>query len=189
MSARKVSSAGILCWRVLSGALAVSLTLSLSGCADPGVEDLQQFIAEVKSRKPDRIDPLPEIKTFETFYYQAQDLRDPFTTAVTEVAEQQAPVPGGLSPDTTRRREPLESFGLQELSMVAMLTLQEKTWAAVLAPDGTVHRVQVGNYIGRNFGQVTRITETSVEFLEIVPDGKGGWQERDNVLAMTLEER
>jgi type IV pilus assembly protein PilP len=165
------------------------LALALGACADTNMTDLEQFIAEVKSRKPPQIEPLPEIKTFESFYYQAQDLRDPFTSAITELAEQTAPAGGGgLQPDSTRRREPLESYSLQELRMVAMLTLEEKTWAAVVAPDGTVHRLQVGNHLGRNHGQVQRITETSVEMTEIVPDGQGGWQERDNVLAMALEE-
>jgi type IV pilus assembly protein PilP len=160
----------------------------LAGCVNAEIQDLQNFINDVKSRRPARIDPLPEVKTFESFYYQAQELRDPFSQAVSEVAEEQAPVSGGggTGPDTIRRREPLESFSLQELAMVAMLTLQDKTWAAVLAPDGTVHRLQVGNYLGRNHGRVVRITETAVEMREIVPDGAGGWEERDNVLAMTL---
>ncbi len=170
--------------------LASSLALLLVACAEMSTSDLDQFLNEVKSRRPAQIEPLPEIKTFETFYYAAQDLRDPFTQAVSEIAEQQvaAAAGGGLAPDATRRREPLESFSLQELRMVAMMTLEERTWAAVVAPDGTVHRLQVGNYLGRNHGQVLRITETSVEMTEIVPDGKGGWQERDNVLAMALEE-
>lgn len=164
--------------------------LLVSACAETSMSDLDQFITEVKSRQPAQIEPLPEIKTFESFYYQAQELRDPFTAAVSEIAEATAPAGGGgLFPDTTRRREPLESFSLQELRMVAMMTLEDRTWAAVVAPDGTVHRLQVGNYLGRNHGQVLRITETSVEMTEIVPDGKGGWQERDNVLAMVLEER
>ena len=169
---------------------AIASTLFLGACVDMNMSDLEQFIAGVKSRKPTQIEPLPEIKTFESFYYQAQELRDPFTQAVAEIAEQLAPsVGGGLQPDSTRRREPLESFSLQELRMVAMMTMEDRIWAAVVAPDGTVHRLQVGNYVGRNHGQVLRITETSVEMTEIVPDGKGGWQERDNVLAMVLEER
>lgn len=168
----------------------VALALGLTACVEMSTSDLDRFISDVKSRQPEQIEPLPEIKTFETFYYSAQDLRDPFTQAVSEIAEQQETVAaaGGLAPDPTRRREPLESFSLQELRMVAMMTLEDRTWAAVVAPDGTVHRLQVGNYLGRNHGQVLRITETSVEMTEIVPDGKGGWQERDNVLAMVLEE-
>ena len=169
---------------------AIASSFFLGACAEMDMSDLERFISDVKSRKPVQIEPLPEIKTFESFYYQAQELRDPFTAAVAEIAEQLAPsVGGGLQPDSTRRREPLENFSLQELRMVAMMTLEDRTWAAVVGPDGTVHRLQVGNYIGRNHGQVLRITETSVEMTEIVPDGKGGWQERDNVLAMVLEER
>jgi type IV pilus assembly protein PilP len=174
-------------WRVPIAAL---LSITVVACAEMQTDDLEQFISGVKSRKPPQIEPLPEVKTFESFYYTAQDLRDPFTQAVSELAEGQTTVAvaAGLTPDPTRRREPLESFSLQELRMVAMMTLEERTWAAVVAPDGTVHRLQVGNYIGRNHGQVLRITETSIEMTEIVPDGKGGWQERDNVLAMVLEE-
>ena len=155
---------------------AIASSFFLGACAEMDMSDLERFISDVKSRKPVQIEPLPEIKTFESFYYQAQELRDPFTAAVAEIAEQLAPsVGGGLQPDSTRRREPLENFSLQELRMVAMMTLEDRTWAAVVGPDGTVHRLQVGNYIGRNHGQVLRITETSVEMTEIVPDGKGGW--------------
>lgn len=171
--------------------LAAMLVVSLGACTEMTTSDLDQFITEVKSQKPTQIEPLPEIKTFETFYYQAQDLRDPFTQATSEIAQQQeaiAAAAGGLQPDPTRRREPLESYSLQELRMVAMMTMEDQTWAAVEAPDGTVHRLQVGNYLGRNHGQVQRITETSVEMTEIVPDGQGGWEKRDNVLAMVLEE-
>lgn len=174
---------------VLRITVAASLALLLSACVEMSTSDLDRFISDVKSRQPEQIEPLPEIKTFETFYYAAQDLRDPFTAAVSELAGQQETIAaaGGLAPDPSRRREPLESFSLQELRMVAMMTLEDRTWAAVVAPDGTVHRLQIGNYLGRNHGQVLRITETSVEMTEIVPDGKGGWQERDNVLAMALE--
>lgn len=169
---------------------ALLLSMFLAGCAELETGDLEKFISDVKSRKPPQIEPLPEIKTFESFYYTAQDLRDPFTQTVTEISEgiTEVAAASGLTPDPTRRREPLESFSLQELRMVAMMTLEERTWAAVVAPDGTVHRLQIGNYLGRNHGQVLRITETSIEMTEIVPDGKGGWQERDNVLAMILEE-
>jgi len=177
-------------FRYQVAALVAVSVLFLGGCVDMDMGDLERFIADVKSRKPAQIEPLPEIKTFESFYYHAQELRDPFTQAISEIAEQLAPtIGGGLQPDSDRRREPLESFSLQELRMVAMMTLEDRTWAAVVAPDGTVHRLQVGNYLGRNHGHVLRITETSVEMTEIVPDGKGGWHERDNVLAMVLEER
>jgi type IV pilus assembly protein PilP len=38
--------------------------------------------------------------------------------------------------------------------------------------------VRVGNYIGQNFGLVSRITETEVTLKEIVQDAAGEWVER-----------
>lgn len=174
--------------RLLPAVALAAATLLAGGCVKQEMADLDSYIAEVKAKKAAPIEPLPEVKTFETFVYEAQELREPFSEAVRELAETEQPSTNGLRPDTSRPREPLESYGLEELTMVAMMTLGDRTWAAIRAPDGTVHRLQVGNYIGRNHGHVMRITETAIDLAEIVPDARGGWQERDNTLKMNLQD-
>ena len=51
-------------------------------------------------------------------------------------------------------------------------------------PDTIIHRISVGNYIGKNHGKIIGISEDRIELKEIVPDGQGGWTERDAALAL-----
>jgi len=47
---------------------------------------------------------------------------------------------------------------------------QQRNNAALIDVAGQTHLVKVGNYMGQNFGLVTKITETEVELKEIVQD-------------------
>ena len=71
--------------------------------------------------------------------------------------------------------------------MMGTLELNEELWGIVRSPDGTIHRVQVGNYVGRNHGKIVGISEESIDLNEIIQDGRGGWQERDAALALTQQ--
>ena len=71
--------------------------------------------------------------------------------------------------------------------MMGTLELNEELWGIVRSPDGTIHRVQVGNYVGRNHGKIVGISEESIDLNEIIQDGQGGWQERDAALALTQQ--
>jgi len=89
-----------------------------------------------------------------------------------------------VRPDLNRPREPLEEYPLDSLRMVGILELKGTRWALIKTPDETIHRVRVGNYMGQNHGRITRITETQVDLIEIVPDGLGGWMERKAQVAL-----
>ncbi len=91
----------------------------------------------------------------------------------------------GIRPDVNRPREALEEYPLDSLRMVGTLEQGGQMWALVRAEDGTIHRVQPGNYVGQNYGRITRITESKIELVEIVPDGLGGWMERPATLALS----
>lgn len=180
MNARNNALACTACW--------LAITLSLSGCSSSNTADLQQFVGEVRSRQPSKIEPLPEFKPYETFLYQAADLRSPFDPGTTGQAEQAmagTSSNNGLRPDTNRPREPLEEFPLDTLRMVGTLSQQGQSWGLVLANDGTIHRVQPGNFLGQNHGKIKQISEFEIELLEIVPDGLGGWMERPASLALS----
>ena len=53
-------------------------------------------------------------------------------------------------------REYLERYELDTLSMVGTFSNEESYWALVRDPEGVIHRVPVGNYIGKNHGKVVR---------------------------------
>ncbi|MGI9319953.1 MAG: pilus assembly protein PilP, partial [Thiogranum sp.] len=134
-----------------------------------------------------RIDPLPEFTPFETHLYEASGERDPFTPPVYSVPK--TPVGqasgNGITPDFNRSREPLESEPLDSLRMVGTLERQNNSWALVRMSDSTIHRVKPGNFMGQNHGKIVQITESELALTEIVPDGLGGWMERQAALALS----
>jgi type IV pilus assembly protein PilP len=160
---------------------------SLVACAGNNTEDLRSYVESVKSRQHARVEPLPEFSPFETHLYQAMNARDPFTppsysTPKSQIAQASN---GGISPDFNRPREPLESEPLDGLRMVGTLGRNGNSWALVRMSDTTIHRVKPGNYLGQNHGKIVNITESEVEVTEIVPDGLGGWIERQASLALS----
>lgn len=163
-----------------------SLSL-LTACADRGMHDLKSYVDEVKSRKAGHIEPLPEIKPIETFTYLSDGRRSPF---ISQAQSEETSSQGdglGLSPDFNRRKEELESYPLDSLRMVGLLEQLGDTWALVQTQERTIHRVKTGNYLGTNHGQITQISETQVELTEIIPDGQGGFRERQASLALAGE--
>lgn len=157
-------------------ALAAAL-LALAGCSSAD-SSLEQFIQQTKQQPGGRVDPLPEVKPYETFAYDDQGLRSPFVPSQ----------PGGFNsvrPDSKRPREFLEQFSLDTLKMVGTLRLGGTTYGLVETKDGIVHRVTVGNYMGQNEGRINDITPSSIDLTEIVPDGLGGYMKRLAALGLS----
>lgn len=166
------------------GALAALLAL-LGGCGGD-MSDLERFIEETKGKHQGKVDPLPEFPPYQTFAYAASDTRDPFRPQTDLSA---GPVPAqseyaGPRPEASRRREPLESYPVDSLKMVGLLEQKSQTWGLVRDPDGTIHRVQPGNYAGQNHGRIVSVSENRIDIVELVPDGLSGWVPRDAQLAM-----
>lgn len=165
----------------------LAVTLALGGCAGD-MSDLHQFVAAEKAKKPGPIQPLPQIKPYETFIYQADSLRSPFVpdteSAAPALADGQTAGGNGVQPDLNRNKEYLEGFPLDSLTMVGTLTFQGIEYALVSDPDGAVHRVQDGNFLGQNHGKITTISDTEIRLTEIIPDGLGGWMEQQSVLGL-----
>jgi len=165
--------------RVSSTLLGIPLCLALSACAGGTMDDLVDYVGEVKARKSRQIAPLPEIKVPEFYVYRSSNERDPFAPFVEEEPEPVSIASNtGITPPENHIREELEYFPLDSLRMVGTLEMREDIWALITAPDGAVHRIRSGNYVGKNYGKVILVADDRLELLEIVPDGMGGWQER-----------
>ncbi len=162
---------------IAAAALAV---LSLSGCSN-GMDELRQQVADIKTRPGEAIEPLPEIKPYEAFAYNASNLRSPFEPT----APARNDLAAGLRPDVKRPREFLEQFPLDTMRMVGTLQLQGRNYGLVQGKDGLVHRVLPGNFVGQNDGKIVGISSTKISVIEIVPDGLGGYIERPAALALT----
>jgi type IV pilus assembly protein PilP len=169
--------------------LLVALALVLAGCGRAGTADLEAYIDEVRSRPGGQIDPIPEVKPYEAFVYQAFEMRDPFSMAspgdqAAAAAARAASSGSGVVPDFKRPRELTEEFPLDAVRMVGHVRLTGQLWALIQDPNGTLHRVRPGNYIGKNHGRIIRVAESQIDLTEIVPDGLGGWMERQTALVL-----
>lgn len=160
--------------------LATSWLLSgLAGCSDGGVHEVRQWMDQVKRETKVAIPKLSEPKKFVPFIYSAKAAVDPYNPSKMAVAfaKLQSGSTSGFKPDLERRREVLESYPLDSMTMVGTLQKAGLSYA-LLQADKTVYQVKVGNYIGQNFGMITRIGDTEVELKEIVQDAAGDWVER-----------
>lgn len=159
--------------------IAAAIALALAGCSSD-MDALKQQVAEIKSRPGERIEPLPEIKPYESYSYAASNLRSPFIPS----APARNDVANAVRPDSKRPREFLEQFPVDTMTMVGTLQLQGRTYGLVQGKDGLVHRVLPGSYMGQNDGKVISITATKISLIEIIPDGVGGYIERPAALAL-----
>ncbi|SJM93955.1 Pilus assembly protein PilP [Crenothrix polyspora] len=157
----------------------------LTGCGEDDFSDLNRYIAEVKARPKGPIEQLPEVKVVEPFIFKPEGLRDPFQPVMQpEEEEVEVSKSNGIKPDTTRRKEELEAFPLDGLKMVGTVVKNSNLWGLVKASDNTIHRVQVGNYLGKNYGKIIRIVTDKIEVMEIVSDKPGTWREQQASLAL-----
>lgn len=161
-------------------ALAGAAALALAGCAS-GDSELDNFISSVKSEASGNIDPLPEVKPYQSFTYSAANLRSPFEPT----GPANAAAATNVRPDSQRNREFLEQFSLDTLRMVGTLDLGGKKYGLVQTKDGLVHRVLPGNHMGQSDGRVLEVGASKITLVEIVPDGLGGYIERPAALALS----
>jgi type IV pilus assembly protein PilP len=162
-------------WLALVGA-----GVLLAGCGGESHQDLRNWMAEQGKNARGKLDPLPQMKPYEPFTYNAFDLPDPFKPRKIE------PSKGGgkLAPDLGRRREPLESYPLESLDMVGTVQKDRTIYALVRTPDKDVYQVRSGNYVGQNFGVVTGVSDAEIKLRELVQDGAGDWTERSSTLQL-----
>ena len=158
------------------------LSIGLVACGSDEGDDLDSFIKNsVKDMSP-KIKPLPEVKPYLALQYNADGkLSDPFK------ARKALNTASVLQPNTSRPKEPMESYPLESIKYVGQLSKSKLTYALLLTPDNGVQQVKLGNYVGQNFGMVTKITDSEVELKEIVQDElSGDWIER--VSSLPLQE-
>ena len=171
-----------------SCALAVaSLVMLATGCAGEQ-DELQQWMEQQKREVKPSVLPLNAPKKFNPQPYASMDGVEPFSTQKLTVAlKQEARQPNSLvSAEINRRKEPLEAYPLDSMSMVGSVMKQGRQYA-FMRVDNLLHNVKVGDYLGQNYGKITKISETDVSLREIVQDAAGEWIERTS--AIQLQEK
>jgi type IV pilus assembly protein PilP len=157
----------------------LGIVLALTACGDGGMDDLRSFVDEAGKDMQGKIEPLPEVKAYEPFTYNAFDLPDPFKPRKLSTGGG-----GGMQPDLTRPKEPLEAFSLETLKMVGAMSQKGAVHAVIKTPDNAIYHVKKGNYAGQNFGLITQISDSEVTLREIVQDSAGDWAERTSTLVL-----
>jgi type IV pilus assembly protein PilP len=157
--------------------------LALAACGNQEQhQDLRQWMKESTKDLKGGVPPLPQIKPFPEIAYETANLVDPFRPSKIE-PQKRAGSGGGIQPDLNRRREALEAYPLESLKMVGTLIQSKRAHALILA-DKNVHQVRVGNYMGQNFGIVTKISDEEVTLRELVADSLGEYSERSSTLKL-----
>jgi type IV pilus assembly protein PilP len=159
--------------------LVALLALVAVGCGGAD-EELDAYINDVKARPGGRIEPLPQIKPYETFTYEAQSLRSPFQPDTPKGRANAGP-----RPEANRPKEYLEQFPLDTLKMVGTLQRDNNRYALLQTQDGLVHRVIPGNYVGQNDGRVVSVADGEVQVEELVQDGIGGFYKRSAAIGLS----
>lgn len=179
MKQRKPNKSGRLLILCLAGS-----GLGLSGCAQD-MNDLERYIDEINARPGGPIDPIPQIEPYEGFSYSVAGERSPFEPDARLRPDDVAGDGDGPRPDMDRRQEYLERFPLDGLRLQGSLEMGGRLFAIIRDPEGTVHRVTIGNHMGGNHGEIIAISESRVTLMELVPDGTGGWNERERHLSLS----
>ena len=159
----------------------------LQGCVDDQ-DELQQWMEQQKREVKPSVEPLSAPKKFIPQAYVALNSVEPFSTQKLTVAlKQEARQPNSLlASEINRRKEPLEAYPIDSMSMVGSVVRGGHPYA-LLRVDNLLYQVKPGDYLGQNYGKITKISETDVAFREIVQDAGGEWIER--MSALQLQER
>lgn len=165
--------------------LVLAMAFVATGCTED-ISVLQSYATEVNSRPPPPLEPLPVMMNFPIFIYDKDTLRDPFVSGevLSEAGSVVADKDDPDAPDLIRIKEQLETLPLDSLDMVGTMGQGKAYFGLVKDPDGVVHRVQVNNYLGQNYGLITSISEDRIELEERIEDGNGGWERRSQSIAL-----
>ena len=176
--------------RWISPAAGLLLACLLSACTSSGQDELHAWMQTERNSIKPSVQPIPEPTKFIPQAYLGERATQPFSSeklAAMLRGSQAAPVVNAalIEPELNRRKQPLEAYPLDTMSMVGSLNREGKL-VALVKVDSLLYQVRPGNYLGQNYGRVTRITETEVVMREIVQDSAGEWIER--AAALQLQE-
>ncbi|WP_442909333.1 pilus assembly protein PilP [Ideonella sp. BN130291] len=161
----------------------------LTGCGGEN-QELQEWMEQQKREVKPNVQPLTPPKKFDPEPYAGGDKVEPFSNQKLSVAlKQEAKQPSSLlASELNRRKEPLEAYPLDSMSMVGSVVKDGRQYA-LLRVDNLLYQVKVGDYLGQNYGRITKINETEITLREIVQDAAGEWIERSTGLQLQEKAR
>ena len=177
-------------WHIWVAAISITAIL-LVGCGGSDGDELQRWMAEQRNQTRPKIAPISEPKVFKPESYALAGTIEPFSREkLTQALRREASQTGGngalVAPELARRKEALEAFPLDAMTLVGSM-LRAGQPVALVRVNNLLYQVRPGDYLGQNYGRVTKINETEVALREIVQDAVGEWIER--TASLQLQER
>jgi len=172
--------------------LSLAAAVALSACGSSENEEITQWMAQQRAATRPHVTPIPEPKKFTPEAYTQEAMVEPFskeklTQALKKDSQQSGTASAALlAPELNRRKEPLEAYPLDAMTMVGSLSKQGKP-VALIKVDNLIYQARPGNYLGQNYGRITKVDENEVVLRELVQDASGEWVER--VATLQLQEK
>ena len=156
----------------------------LSGCMGQGsgYQDIDAFIAEAQSRPAGEIEPIPKMKSYDPFVYQAVSSRGPFDKPL-NLFQTHGQTSSAVRPDLAREKQQLEAFDIAELSYVGSISNTRGVWGLVEV-DKAIYKVRVGDYLGRNHGRITALNKQEIRLKETVLIGPNFWVDKPVIIPL-----
>jgi len=173
--------------------LLIALCGALGACSSGDHDDLKRWMAESTKDMRGNVPKLPEVLPYEPVPYEVETMLDPFKPNKIEPESkyrQAAGKAGAFQPDfdaREMRNSLLEKYPIESLKMIGYLNVNNRPMA-VIQVDDKVKQIKVGDYIGLDFGMVTRINDKEVELRELIQDSAGDWSERKSSLYLQSKE-
>lgn len=176
--------------RVLTLTLMLIFVTGLSACTERETStQLQAWINTQRSNRtvlPQRAIPSP---IFQPLPYRADTDHTPFGRVQTIATLDTN------NSDTVRTRpkqrggvQALEDFSLESIKMIGTIS-RDGRHHALLRVNGIVYLARIGDYLGRDFGVIRRISDTEIELEELLPAAEGRWTHRQATLALQGSEK
>jgi type IV pilus assembly protein PilP len=168
---------------------AVLLAAGLSACDSADEGEIQRWMQEQRAQTKPQVAPIAEPKNFTPQAYTQEGGLDPFSNQKLAAALKQESQQGAsqtaklIAPELNRRKEPLESYPLDAMTMVGSLVKQGQP-VALVKVDNLLYQVRPGNYLGQNYGRITKVGEVELVLRELVQDAAGEWIERTATLQL-----
>lgn len=170
------------------GVMCICLSLAAAGCSSSEQDELQQWMTTERNSARPKVDPVPAPTKFTPQAYQQEGAIEPFsslklTQALKKDSSQATANVALIAPELARRKEPLEASPLDAAAMVGSMVKAGQP-VALVRVDNLLYQVRVGNYLGQNFGRITKVSESDMTLREIVQDAAGEWIERTATLKL-----
>lgn len=178
----------MICMRWMRIGMLIFVGASLLACGSSDQDELQQWMAEQKNQTRPKVQRLPEPTKFLPQPYTQEGAIEPFSNqklaqALKRDSTQATANAGLIAPELARRKEPLEAYPLDAVAMVGSL-IKVGQPVALVRVDNLLYQVKTGNYLGQNYGRITKVSEAGMTLREIVQDAAGEWIERTATLQL-----